>query len=664
MTALGPLLLLTALVAAIYGAVTSVHGLRRKRPEFVRSGQHAVLAVFALVAFASLSLLFALYERDYNYAYVVGHVSNTTPWYYRLSAFYSGQQGSLLYWALMLSVFSAIVVIQNRRRHPELLPYVIATLMSVEGFFLLVLVFAASPFDRVLVPVSDGQGLNPLLQDPGMLIHPPMLLAGLMSWTVPFAFVIAALLSGRLDTEWIQATRRYALVAWFILGAGNLLGAWWSYHVLGWGGYWGWDPVENGAIMPWFCGTAYLHSVMIQERRGMLKIWNVTLLLLAFSLSIFGTFVVRSGVITSVHSFAQSSIGPYFFVFLLIVIAFSLGLLYLRIPALQSENGFDSVFSREGTFLLNNLLFLGIVFATFWGTILPIVSDALRNVQMTVGPPFFNQVNGPIALALVLLMGIGPLLPWRHADRRRLGRSFSAPVAATVFATVVLWLVGVRDWLALIGLSACFFVIATVVLEFYNGIRARRHYSRESIPLAAVRLIRRSNRRYGGYVVHLAIVLIGVGVIGSTLYKDEQKVVLRPGQSVQAQDFRLTFSQLQHTTGADTETVTAPVLVSRGHDTLGTLYPARVTYLRFPGQPPMAEAAIDTIHLKDLYVVLSDTSTSGSADLLIFVNPLVALIWAGGPLLLLGFLICFWPEPRFMQRAEPVPRSLEVAVEA
>ncbi|MGI8554710.1 MAG: heme lyase CcmF/NrfE family subunit, partial [Dehalococcoidia bacterium] len=396
MTALGPLMLLAALVSAIYAAGASGYGHCTGRTALVQSGRRAALSVTALIGLASLALLYGLFVHDFHYVYVAEHSSLVTPWYYRLSSFYSGQQGSLLYWALILSIFSAVVIVREPKRFPELIPFVTATLMSVEIFMLIVLVFVAGPFERLSQPLADGQGLNPLLQDPGMLIHPPMLLAGLASWSVPFAFVVAALVSGRLNSEWIRATRPYALIAWGILGIGNLLGAWWAYHVLGWGGYWGWDPVENAAIMPWFVGTAYLHSVMVQERRGMLKVWNVGLLMLAFALSIFGTFVVRSDILTSVHSFAQSSIGPFFFGFLLIVLAVCLWLIYWRMPRLQSENGIDSAVSREGAFLLNNLLFIGIVFATFWGTILPLLSDAVGGQKLTVGPPFFNQINGPI----------------------------------------------------------------------------------------------------------------------------------------------------------------------------------------------------------------------------------------------------------------------------
>jgi cytochrome c-type biogenesis protein CcmF len=663
-TALGPIALLAGFAAALYAAIGSVIGARRGMPELLRSARRAAYCTTLFILAAAAALLFALLTHDFGYAYVAQHTALATPWYYRLSSFYSGQQGSLLYWATALSVFSGIVLIQNRKRHRELMPYVTATLMLVEVFFLFILVFVASPFATISPAPPDGQGLNPLLQDPGMLIHPPMLLAGLMSWSVPFAFVVGALATGRLGAEWIRATRRYALVAWCILGIGNLLGAWWSYHVLGWGGYWGWDPVENGAIMPWLVGTAYLHSVMVQERRGMLKLWNVGLLILAFSLSIFGTFVVRSGILNSVHSFAQSSIGPYFFGFLVIALTATLALVYWRMPMLQSEHGIDSPLSREAAFLLNNLLFIGLVFTTFWGTVLPLISEALRGTQMTVGAPFFNQINGPIALGLVLLMGVGPLLPWRRADGAQLLRLLTIPVGGAVVLAAVLAAAGIREPLALIALAACAFVILSVALELWNGVAARRRSGVESVPVALTRLIRRNNRRYGGYCVHLAIVLIGFGIIGSTFYKTEDMVVLRPGQSIDLHGFSLRYQGLQRSQTIDRMTVAAPLSVSSGDETYAELRPSKVTHRNFEDQPPTSGVAIDTIRLKDLYVVLADIGTDGSASLLVWVNPLVSLIWLGGPLLLLGFAICVWPEPKPSRRSVRVPVTEELAVEA
>src|SRR5215210_1153399 len=425
----GHIAIVAAMVVAAYAAIAAPLGVRLRAPELLASAYNAVLGVAALMSAASFALLLAFLSNDFSIRYVAEHSSREMPLSLVAAAFYGGQAGSLLYWGWTLSIFSAIVAYQQRRatdRH--LMAYVHMTLMVVMAFFGLILGFVASPFEKMAVVPANGQGLNPLLYDMGMLYHPPMLLAGYMSWTIPFAFAVAALATGRLDASWIRTTRKYALVAWGILGIGNMLGAWWAYRVLGWGGYWGWDPVENSAIMPWLTGTAFLHSIQIQERRGTLKIWNMALVLLAFALSIFGTFVVRSGVLSSVHSFALSSIGPFYFGFLALVIAGSVALLFWRMPALRAQRDLDSLVSREAAFLLNNLLFLAVAFATFWGTIYPLISEAVRDVRVSVGAPYFQRVNGPILLALVALMGIGPLLPWRRATRRQVERAFVAPL--------------------------------------------------------------------------------------------------------------------------------------------------------------------------------------------------------------------------------------------
>src|SRR5687768_1658717 len=424
----GHIAIVAAFVIAVYVAIAAPLGVRLRAPDLRASAYNGVIGVAILMTVASATLLTTFMTNDISIKYVAEHSSREMPGSLVAAAFYGGQSGSLLYWGWTLALFSAIVAIQQRRTDPDLMAYVHMTLMAVMAFFGLILGFVASPFEKMPVVPANGLGLNPLLYDLGMLYHPPMLLAGYMSWTIPFAFAVAALATGRLDAAWIKTTRRYALVAWAILGIGNMLGGWWAYRVLGWGGYWGWDPVENSAIMPWLIGTAYVHSVMIQERRGMLKVWNMALVMVTFYLAIFGTFVVRSGVITSVHSFAQSSLGPFFLTFLAVVMVSTLALLFYRLPQLKSDNHLDSMLSRESSFLMNNLLFLGLVFEIFWGTIFPLVSETLQGTKITVGPPFFNQVAGPIIIVLLALMGIGPLMPWRRGTGAHLIRLFWPPV--------------------------------------------------------------------------------------------------------------------------------------------------------------------------------------------------------------------------------------------
>src|SRR5437763_4148528 len=531
---LGQITIVGAFALAAYAAISSVLGARMGVRELVASGQNAAYGVTALITAASLTLIAALAFHDFSLRYVWDHSSRAMPQDLVLAAFYSGQQGSLLYWAWTLSIFSAIVLWQQRKPGPHrvFMPYVVAVLMLVEGFMTLLLGFVATPFEALPRPPQDGVGLNPLLYDEGMRIHPPMLLAGLMSWSIPFAFAIGALATGRLGNEWIAVSRRYAMVAWVILGLGNVLGAWWAYHVLGWGGYWGWDPVENVALMPWLVGTAFIHSIQMQERRGMLKAWNVLLIMVAFFLSIFGTFVVRSGILASVHAFALSAIGPYFLTFLGLVIVGSLALFFWRLPQLRSDNQLDSLLSRESSFLINNLLFLGITFAIFWGTIYPLVAEAVADQKVSVGPPYFKQVAGPLLGALLLLMGIGPLMPWRRASREHLMHNFLVPVLGAAVGLAVLAIFGTRDPFATLGFGLCLFVLGTILQEFVRGALARNRATGENYLAALGNLIRRNNRRYGGYIVHLAILLIGAGAVGSQVYQQQTQAVLSPCESV------------------------------------------------------------------------------------------------------------------------------------
>jgi cytochrome c-type biogenesis protein CcmF len=466
-----------------------------------------------------------------------------------------------------------------------------------------------------------------------------MLLAGLMSWSVPFAFAIAALITGRLGNEWVALSRRYAMVAWVILGLGNILGAWWAYHVLGWGGYWGWDPVEDVALMPWLVGTAFIHSIQMQERRGMLKAWNIALIMVAFFLSIFGTFVVRSGILASVHAFALSAIGPYFLTFLAAAIVGSLVLFFWRLPHLRSENQLDSLLSRESSFLINNLLFLGVVFAIFWGTIYPLVAEAVADQKVSVGPPYFKQVAGPLLGAVILLMGIGPLMPWRRASRDHLLNNFVVPVGGTVVGLLVLIVLGIRDPFAILGFGLCLFVLGTIVQEFARGTRARHSATGENYARSFVSLIRRNNRRYGGYIVHLAMLLIGAGVIGSQVYQQEVQATLAPGDSVTLAGYTVTANGTQTIMSPGLRSVDA-VLTVNGQE----LRAEKQFFENFP-QQPSTKVGLRSTPFEDLYVVLAGWEGDGpgaKVSLAIFVNPLVSWIWAGGVLLLLGTAVSLW----------------------
>jgi cytochrome c-type biogenesis protein CcmF len=656
---LGQICIVGAFALAVYAVAASLVGVRLRTRELVASGESAAWGVCMLVSAAALTLLAAFAVHDFSLRYVWEHSNRAMPYDLVLAAFYSGQQGSLLFWAWTLAIFSAIVLRQQRHpgQHRVFAPYVVGVLMGIEVFMTLLLGFVASPFEAFPRVPADGVGLNPLLYDEGMRIHPPLLLTGLMSWSVPFAFAIAALATGKLGNEWIAASRRYAIVAWLILGLGNLLGAWWAYHVLGWGGYWGWDPVENVALMPWLVGTAFVHSVQMQERRGMLKAWNMVLIMTAFFLSIFGTFVVRSGILASVHSFALSAIGPYFLTFLALVVAGSLALFFWRLPSLRAENQLDSLLSREASFLVNNLLFIGITFAVFWGTIYPLVAEALTGQKISVGPPYFQQVAGPLFGALMLLMGIGPLMPWRRLSPDHLAQNFLIPVAGSLVGILVLGVLGIRDPFALLGFALCLFVLGTILQEFGRGMLARHAATGENFVAALANLIRRNNRRYGGYIVHLGIALIGAGVIGSQVYQQQTQATLAPGQSVTLGAYTLTAQGIQTTTPPGVRIIEG-VLTANGEP----IRPQKQFFDNFPQQPNSRVGLRPTL-TEDLYVVLAGWDGEGPTarvSIAVFINPLVNWIWAGGVLLLLGSLVSLWPGPRPVLRTAlaPMPRAV------
>ena len=653
-----------ALVFALYAIASSICGALLKRPALAVSGRRAVLVVAALLVTAAISLIASFLEHDYGVRYVAEHSSNAMPWYYTAAAFYGGQEGSLLYWGLMLSLFSSLAVVLHRRSPVQLMPWVVAVLMTILGFLLIVLNFVSSPFDRIAIVPVDGSGLNPLLQDPGMLVHPPMLLMGYMSWSLPFAFAIAALVTGQLDSRWLRSIRRWTLAAWTIQTTGLLLGAWWAYHVLGWGGYWGWDPVENAALLPWLTATAFLHSTMVQERRGTLKVWNLSLILLTFMLAIFGTFEVRSGIIQSVHSFAYSDIGPFFLGFLTLVLAVSIALFVYRLPRLRPEHEFDSVVSREGSFLANNLILTGIAFATFWGTIFPILSSVVRQQTMTVGTAFYQQVNGPLFLTLIFVMGVGPLLAWRRASRESLVRNFRWPALVAAIVAVALPILGIRSLWAVAGFAVCAFSAATIVFEVWRGTSVRHHHG-ESYPKALTMLVSRHRQRYGGYLVHLGLIVLALGVIGSQFFQSQRDGQIQRGESLSVNGYTLTYEGITDVTVDNIETIQTHFTVRKDGTFIEDIYPGERIFPGFEDQPTSI-VSITSHGLTDLYVFLAGFDGTSSATIRVFLNPLVPLVWIGGVLMLLGGILCWWPlrrvAPGRLREPKTEPASAEVVV--
>jgi cytochrome c-type biogenesis protein CcmF len=716
----GRALLILALAIALYGIVASLYGVRmrnvvvRRGPSgraWIASGRRAVYALAGtlLVCFGLLELAFL--RSDFSFELVATHSSTTTPAFYRATAAWSSQEGSLLLWVMLLSAWSSAVLFITRDRAREIAPYATAVLLGFAAFFCGLLIFLETPFARLSPTPVEGTGLSPLLRHPSMMFHPPLLYSGYTLFAVPFAFAVGALAARRLGLEWARTTRPFALAAWLCLGIGVVLGARWSYSELGWGGYWAWDGVENAALMPWLTGTAFLHSVMIQERRGMLKVWNVSLVLATGVLAILGTFVVRSGILKSIHAFGASTLGIPFLVLLAVMIAGSIALVVTRLPMLRSEHRLDSLFSREAVFLLNNLVLVGLCFVIFWGTFFPLISEAVTGTQASVGPPWFGRFVVPLALLLTLLSGLGPVFAWRRATAVNLRRALLWPAAAAGAVLVALLVAGgvAGRPKALVMFCLAAFVLAVVGQEFWRGVRARRAMSRESVPRALVTLVGRNRRRYGGYTVHAGIALLFVGIAASTAFQDARDVALPPGGSTRVGGYEITYvrptGNIDLASNGSLEKINlgAVLRVRRGDGTPVTLRPER-SY--FPANDPNAgaisryfageatsEVGLKTGLRRDLWTVVSPEVSDllkiaeqgdrvfrqarslpveerqaalgealrrmvdlygrerAPARFRVLVSPMVTWIWLGALIVFTGGLVALWPAPAARRRA-------------
>jgi len=654
---IGYVALVVGFAVAAYAAGASLVAVRNGQGELWLSARNAVWAALGLTSVASLV------SRDFSLRYVAEYTSRDLSMPLTLSAWWAGQAGSLLFWSWLLAVFAGIVLIQNRRQNKELTPYTVAVLMAVLAFFLGTIIFVANPFEKLPGTPADGLGLNPLLQNKGMLYHPPTLYLGYVGFTVPYAYAMAALMSGRLGNQWIQASRRWTLFAWLFLGAGNLLGAQWAYTVLGWGGFWGWDPVENASLMPWLTGTAFLHSVMIQQRRGMLKVWNLALIIVTFSLSLFGTAVTRGGILSSVHAFSAGPLGWLLVGLIGVVLLVSLRLLWERMPELRSEHELDSFVSRESNFLFNNLILLGAAFAIFWGSIFPLLSEAVRGSSITVGPSFYNQVTGPIFLAMIVLMGLCPLIGWRKASRENLIRNFLLPAAAALAVAVLLYWQGMRSLPALLAFPSMAFVAAAAAQEFYRGVRARVRGHNDSLLWALPRLVWSNKPRYGGQIVHLGTILIAMGVASYFMYSTSASGILAPGDSLSVGKYELTLAGIDESSTETRDITTANLTVTKDGEPDGTISSAKELFVR--QQSVMTNVGLRSGPREDLYVILNSVGDDGRASIQAFVNPLLIWIWIGGGVMLAGTVIAFWPDRRERRRALHLPevelRALETS---
>ncbi len=652
------------LVIAVYGIVAAVYGSRRKLPYWVDSARNAMLLTFPLLTLSVISLVVLLVNGNFEVDYVASVTSKSMPLYLKITALWGGQAGSLLFWTWAMSAFASAVTLRNWDRDREFLPWVIVVSLVTITFFLGLIIFVENPFARLWIlgetvilksmfpPVGsvlflqpDGRGLNPLLRHPGMIIHPPMLYLGFVAFVIPYAFAIAALITGRTDDRWIRITRRWTLVAWLFLSLGLLLGGRWAYDVLGWGGYWGWDPVEISALMPWLTGTAFLHSVMIQEKRGMLKHWNMLLIILTYDLVIFGTFLTRSGILSSVHAFAQSAIGPLFFGFIGLTFVVSLSLLLHRWNELKSEAHMTSLLSREALFLLNNFLFLGILVVCFWGVIFPLLSELITGQKVTVGPPFYQRATAPLFAGLLFLMGIAPLAAWRHSTVQTLGKALWKPAIVSLLGPLLAAIFGVHDWAALLGFWLVAFVASVTIYEYGRAVIARAHSRSEPIWRAFWELAGRNRRRYGGYIIHLGVVLMGLGIIGMEMFQTETQGTIGQGQEIKLDQYTIRYDSIAIFDTSDGRNVArAVVSIYKDGQYVGEVHPRRDYY--YESQQPMTIPGVRSTMEDDLYVLLVDWKpvSSSMATFKIYHNPLVNWLWLGGLVFIFGTLVAAWPD--------------------
>ena len=672
MNQVGSLALIAALAFAGYGAIAGAVGGKLRSMRVLKSAERAALAFFVTITLAVSVLEYLILTNDFHSAYVAEHSNLALPLYYKIPVLWAGQEGSLLFWTWLLSLYGGLAVLLNRSKNRQLMPYVVAVTLGVGVFFAILVNFVANPFSELSLASAsgaagklaafrppDGNGLNPSLQYPSMVIHPPMLYLGYVGMTVPFAFALGALIMRYPGEKWIHITRRWTMVTWMFLTCGIFLGAHWAYSVLGWGGYWGWDPVENASLLPWLTGTAFLHSVMMQEKRGMMKVWNVWLIFSTFLLSLLGTFLTRSGVVSSVHAFAQSSIGSWFLTFMGIVFTVCLFFFVKNRSHLKSEHRLESLISRESSFLFNNLLLLVSCFAVLWGTLFPILSEWVQGSKVTVGPPFFNRVNVPIAIFLLLLTAVGPLLAWRKTSLDSLKRNFGIPALLAVLAAVALVLGGMRPWqdvatfYSLMAMSLAVLVAATIFSEFFRGARVIRSHSGQNLFAAALQLTRRNTRRYGGYIVHFGVVVIAIGLAGAA-FNQEKEQELGNGDSMQIGSYTLTCRSFTQDDNANFESEWAIIDVSQNGKPVATLYPERRLYKA--SQQPSTIVANHSTLKEDLYLVYSGRNNDTERPIIkAHINPLVAWIWAGVLVMVFGTLIGLTPSEAALRVTHAVP---------
>ena len=653
----GTIALMAAFALCVYGTVVPHLGVRTNNWNLVRSAQNATILTFFLVALASAILIHALIISDFSIIYVWEHSSTDMPLMYKFSSFWGGMNGSLLFWILVQSFFAMIVAYRYQYSNREIIPYVIATFNAIIGFLLLLLIGWSNPLEMQAVIPEEGRGLNPLLQNPAMAIHPPSLYLGFIGFSVPFAFAMGGLIRGKMDNEWVLTTRRWTLMAWYFLSSGLILGGQWAYEELGWGGFWAWDPVENAALMPWLTGTAFLHSVMIQEKRNMLKIWNVVLIILTYGLTILGTFLTRSGVINSVHSFTQSEIGPVFLIYLALIMIIGFALLFKRIQMLESEYKIESVLCRENVFLAQNVLLVGIAFTVLLGTTFPLLSEAVRGARLSIQAPFFNTITAPMGYALLLLMGVGMLISWRKSSWEGLQGNFQNPVILATAGTIFLsWLLYEKNlqWGVYVTFWAAIFVTSIFLFELAKTSYIKSLQSETNFLMGVFYAFSSNRRRYGGFLIHFGAVLMFLGFAG-TFFSLERDITLEPGSSRQIGDYRLEFQNVgEFQLGNARHRAAIIEVFDNEGNLLEVMKPAKSFY---PTQPqPLTEVAILRSFMEDLYLIFSSENgdEKGSVTIRVYINPLIGWAWMALPVFTLGVGISLTYRPKSLSARENI----------
>lgn len=637
----GSLLLWIALVVSVYAAIASAGGKVLAVPQLVVSSYRSIYMLLILCLMSTACLVGAFVTNDFSVIYVAAHSNLAMPNIYTWVAFYAGNEGSLLFIATVLSLLVGIAVKFKGNTNPDVLPVIATILMVIMIFFLAVIIFMADPFQKSLIPVIDGQGINPLLTHFGMFFHPPALMSGLICCSIPMAFSLGHMVCGKTQDEWVDQGRVWGLFAWGMLAVGLLLGSWWAYTILGWGGFWFWDPVENAAFMPWVALTAFIHSIIVQKRRSMFRIWNVVIINLVFALSLYGMFVNRGGPVPSVHSFGSSDLGWVFLGFLCVGIVVPFSIFLFRLRKVKSERSLESMLSREAAFLINNLLLLGIAFVTLWGTIYPLISDLLFKEQITIARPYYDQVNGPIMLGLLLVMGIGPLIPWRNSSYKVVFKSLKYPLLIAVLVTLVLVILGVTEIIPLISFAIVGLVASGIIREWYKGTKVMSQGSLLNFPKAFLRLVMANRTRYGGYIVHLSVLMVGLGVVGASFYDKQRDVIMNVGDEYQIGSYQITYMGTQEKMFSDRTEFTSLVDVTKNGDSVGQMEPKRSFYPGF--NMASTRAAIRSTPVEDFYIVPSENMPDGSVGFRFMIVPLIWWMWVAGPFVVLGTLVSLWP---------------------